>query len=113
MTARAASDHEHAFPRLTAAEVDALRPRGTVRAVDAGTVLFAEGDRDFSFFVVLSGAVEIVDASRGALRTVAVHEPGEFTATWTWSRAGPRSSPHGSRGRARCSRSTPPRSGAW
>lgn len=79
MTARAASDHEHAFPRLTAAEVDALRPRGTVRAVDAGTVLFAEGDRDFSFFVVLSGAVEIVDASRGALRTVAVHEPGEFT----------------------------------
>jgi thioredoxin reductase (NADPH) len=42
-------------------------------------VLFAEGDRDFCFFVVVDGAVEIVEHSRGTPFTVAVHGPGEFT----------------------------------
>jgi len=42
-------------------------------------VLFQEGDRGFSFYVVLDGAVEIVEQSRGTSREVTVHEPGEFT----------------------------------
>jgi CRP-like cAMP-binding protein len=42
-------------------------------------VLFQEGDRGFSFYVVLEGAVEIVERSRGTPREVTVHEPGEFT----------------------------------
>jgi thioredoxin reductase (NADPH) len=44
-----------------------------------GDVLFKEGDRGFSFFVVLEGAVEIVEQSRGTPHVVTVHEPGEFT----------------------------------
>jgi thioredoxin reductase (NADPH) len=50
-----------------------------VRPIAPGDVLFQEGDRWFSFYVVLGGAVEIVEQSRGTPREVTVHEPGEFT----------------------------------
>jgi thioredoxin reductase (NADPH) len=74
-----ATDHEIAFPRLTRQQIDALRPRGQVRPLTAGDLLWQEGDRDFGFFVVLAGAIEIVEDSHGGERLVAVHEPGEFT----------------------------------
>ena len=74
-----ASEHEAAFPRLSQAQIDALRPWGHVRPITLGEVLFQEGDRGFSFYVVLEGAVEIVEQSRGTLHQVTVHEPGEFT----------------------------------
>jgi thioredoxin reductase (NADPH) len=74
-----ASEHEAAFPRLSQAQIDALRPWGHVRPITLGDVLFQEGDRGFSFYVVLEGAVEIVEQSRGTLHQVTVHEPGEFT----------------------------------
>src|SRR5579871_95857 len=73
------SDNEVAFPRLTDAYIAALRPRGRVRAVAKDDVLWAEGDRDFCFYVVLSGAVEILEHSRGAPHTVVIHQPTEFT----------------------------------
>ncbi len=50
-----------------------------MRSIAPGDVLFQEGDRGFSFYVVLEGAVEIVEQSRGTPREVTVHEPGEFT----------------------------------
>ena len=68
-----------AFPRLSDDEIAALHRFGDDRAVDAGQVLFAEGDRDFCFFVVLEGAIEIVEHSSGVERQVVTHEPGEFT----------------------------------
>src|ERR1700730_8158714 len=73
------SEHDIAFPRLSRAQIDALRPWGRVRPIAPGDVLFREGDRGFSFYVVLDGAVEIVEQSRGTSREVTVHEPGEFT----------------------------------
>jgi thioredoxin reductase (NADPH) len=73
------SEQETAFPQLTDAQIDLLRPGGRVRDVKAGDVLFAEGDRGFSFYVVLDGAVEIIEHSRGVAHTVTVHEPKEFT----------------------------------
>ena len=73
------SEREIAFPRLTVSQINALRPWGRERPVDMGEVLFAEGDRGFSFFVVLDGTVEIVEHSRGTAYSVTVHEPGEFT----------------------------------
>jgi thioredoxin reductase (NADPH) len=72
-------DHEVAFPVLDAKDLAALSARGHPRAVKAADVLFAEGDRDFCFFVVLEGTVEIVEHSSGTERTVVVHQPGEFT----------------------------------
>ena len=74
-----ASDHDIAFPKLSTEQIDALQQRGHTRRVNEGDVLFGEGDRDYHFFVVLSGAVEIVEHSGGERHTVTVHEPGEFT----------------------------------
>src|SRR5712671_69025 len=73
------SEHDIAFPRLNRSQIDALRPWGRVRPIAPGDLLFQEGDRGFSFYVVLDGAVEIVEQSRGTSREVTVHEPGEFT----------------------------------
>src|SRR4051795_12095376 len=73
------SEYDVAFPRLSRSHIDALRRWGHVRPVVPGDVLFSEGDRGFSFFVVLEGAVEIVEQSRGTPHQVTVHQPGEFT----------------------------------
>jgi thioredoxin reductase (NADPH) len=48
-----------------------------------GDVLFAMGDRNMSFFIVKSGAVEIVDISGDEPKTVAIHHAGEFTGDIT------------------------------
>jgi thioredoxin reductase (NADPH) len=74
-----ASDQEVAFPILGASDLGALAARSRSRTVREGEILFAEGDRNFCFFVVLEGAVEIVERSRGTPHTVTVHQPGEFT----------------------------------
>jgi thioredoxin reductase (NADPH) len=73
------SEHDIAFPQLSRPQIDALRRWGQVRSVAPGEVLFKEGDRGFSFFVVLEGAVEIIEQSRGVPHEVTVHQPGEFT----------------------------------
>lgn len=67
------------FPRLTAdqlARVDELGERATFRD---GEALFRSGDRDFPFFVVDRGRVEILDESGDEPRHVTYHGPGEFT----------------------------------
>jgi thioredoxin reductase (NADPH) len=74
-----ANDHEVAFPTLNSKDLAALTDRGHPREVRAGEVLFAEGDRNRSFFVVLEGSIEIVGHSRGTAHVVTVHRPGGFT----------------------------------
>lgn len=44
-----------------------------------GEILIAEGDRDFCFFLVLSGAIEILEHSSDRERVVTVHTAGQFT----------------------------------
>ena len=73
------TERDIAFPKLSDAQRETLAARGRRRTVRAGDVLFAEGDRGFCFYVVVSGSVEIVESSRGVPHRVAVHEPGEFT----------------------------------
>jgi hypothetical protein len=74
-----ASDHEVAFPTLNDRDLAALAARGHPREVRSGEVLFEEGDRNLSFFVVLEGSIEIVGHSRGTPHVVTVHRPGGFT----------------------------------
>lgn len=74
-----ATDRDIAFPTLQPRDIAALGARGKKRDVRAGEVLFAEWDLDVKFFVVLEGAVEIIEHSRGSPHQVAVHQPGEFT----------------------------------
>jgi thioredoxin reductase (NADPH) len=73
------SDEDIAFPKLTEAQIDALRPRGRVRQVEAGEVMWSEGERGFGFFVVLKGEMEIIDATGDEPRQVTVHRPGAFS----------------------------------
>jgi thioredoxin reductase (NADPH) len=73
------TDQDIAFPTLGDREIAALASRAHPRTVRAGEILFAAGDRDFCFFVVLEGSVEIVEDSTGKEHLVRVHGPGEFT----------------------------------
>lgn len=74
-----------AFPTLDAAQIASL---GKCAAASAkqfrdGETLFWVGDRDFQFFVVKAGEVEIVDRTGDEPRTVVVHGPGQFTGDVT------------------------------
>lgn len=68
-----------AFPRLDDAQIAALAEFATRRRFHDGEPLFGVGEQGSEFFVVLSGAVEILEPSSGESRRVTVHEAGEFT----------------------------------
>src|SRR5690349_1850245 len=71
------------FPTLTPAQIDRIRPLGRIRQVTAGEVLFSPGETSLPFFVLLSGAMEIVQPSVDGERAVAHHDPGAFTGEMT------------------------------
>lgn len=66
-------------PRLSDDEIAALAPLGTRTHLHDGEPLFQAGVHRGGFFVVLSGAVEVLDESGVAPRTVALHRTGQFT----------------------------------
>lgn len=68
-----------AFPKLSDAQIAVLEPFATARHLEDGEPLFRAGDHRGGFFIVRSGAVEIIDLSTGEPRTVTVHQPREFT----------------------------------
>ena len=72
------ADRQGAFPRLTDDQRARLRAAGEVRTVSPGDVLFTDGDADYPFFVVESGAVAIVQGYGRENRVVAVHGPHRF-----------------------------------
>jgi thioredoxin reductase (NADPH) len=67
------------FPVLTPAQIDRIRPSGTERHVESGEILFEPDATSIPFFVLLSGAMEIVQPDLDGERAVAAHGPGEFT----------------------------------
>ena len=74
-----ASDLDIAFPTLGSTDIAALAARGHSRSVKAGEILFAEGDLNRPFFLVLEGSIEVVGHSKGAPQVVAVPRPGQFS----------------------------------
>lgn len=74
-----------AFPVLTAGVIDRIRSCGTARPVAPGDILFEPGDTSVPFFVLLTGAMEIVQPGFDGEpeRLVARHGPGEFTGEIT------------------------------
>ena len=71
------------FPVLTAAQIDRIRTCGHSRTVQRGEILFAPGDTEIPFFVLLSGSMEIVQPGLNGERPVTTHGPGEFTGEMT------------------------------
>ncbi len=67
------------FPRLTPAQIDRIATVGHRRNMRAGEVLFDVGDQNTHFFVVLSGAIDIVRPIGEREEPVIAHKPGEFT----------------------------------
>jgi thioredoxin reductase (NADPH) len=72
-----------AFPVLTAALIDRIRPSGRLRDVQRGEILFEPNDTNVPFFVLLSGSMEIVQPGLDGERSIATHGPGEFTGEIT------------------------------
>jgi thioredoxin reductase (NADPH) len=74
-----------AFPVLDEAQIAALGQCTAARPkwFRDGQTLFAVGDRDFKFFIVKSGAVEIIDCSGDQPKTLTVHRVGQFTGDIT------------------------------
>ena len=70
-----------AFPKLDESHMAALGrcPLTALKKYCDGDKLFEAGARDFKFFIVKSGTVEIVDESGDTPKIIAVHGPGEFT----------------------------------
>src|SRR6516165_10450135 len=77
--------HSIAFPAPDEAQI--ARLSGCTAAVSKsfadGQTLFAVGDRDFKFFVVKSGEVEIVDFSGDEPKQLTTHRVGQFTGDVT------------------------------
>jgi thioredoxin reductase (NADPH) len=80
-----------AFPTLRDDHMAALGhcAGASLRRPADGEVLFRTGDRDFKFFVVESGTVEIVDDSGDTPGTLAVLRRGEFTGDVSHLTGGP------------------------
>jgi thioredoxin reductase (NADPH) len=74
-----AVDMAQAFPILTAAQINRIRPFGRVRKVEAGEILFQPGDGSVPFFVLLSGSMEIVQLDVTGERPITTHGAGAFT----------------------------------
>jgi len=67
-----------AFPTLDETQIAELAgcTTATPKFYRDGQTLFAVGDRDFNFFIVKSGEIEIVDHSGDAPKTLTVHQKG-------------------------------------
>ena len=70
-----------AFPKLTDEQLSGFErcSAAMLKRYRDGEYLFQAGDRDFGFFVVKSGKVEIIDESGDEPRTITIHGPGSFT----------------------------------
>ncbi len=72
-------DIHGAYPRLSQQQIDQLAGYGQRRATNLGDVLFQEGQRDRSFFVILEGKVAIVEGyGTDGKTTLHVHGPRRF-----------------------------------
>ena len=70
-----------AFPTLKPEQLAALAkcPNTKQRHFHDGEFLFEAGQRDYSFFIIKSGQVEIIDKTGDVPKTVVMHGPGQFT----------------------------------
>src|SRR5450432_1077092 len=67
------------FPELTPAQIERIASVGERREMRAGEMLFDVGDQNTRFFVVLSGAVEILRSTGDREEPVTAHHAGQFT----------------------------------
>lgn len=67
------------LPTLSPAQIDRILPAGRLRKVTSGEILFEPGDTRVPFFVLLSGAMEIVQPTLRGESAIVGLAAGEFT----------------------------------
>ncbi|HWE10942.1 MAG TPA: FAD-dependent oxidoreductase [Solirubrobacteraceae bacterium] len=67
-----------AYPRLSDEQIEALATVGERRSVEAGEVLYREGDGNAHLFVILDGLVAVVEESDSGARAIGVHGRRRF-----------------------------------
>src|SRR5471032_1089333 len=67
------------LPTLSAAEFELLSRYGERQSFKAGDILFKQGDRHISMYVIITGALEIERASALGTAILSTHGPGMFT----------------------------------
>ncbi len=70
---------EHIFPTLNAVHIARISARGKKREAQAGEVLVEPGDNNLPFFLVISGALEIMRPTCNGEEAVVVHQAGQFS----------------------------------
>jgi thioredoxin reductase (NADPH) len=73
------ADRDRLFPELNDAQIARLAQRGRRRAVKGGEELWPVGATKLSFYVVLSGTIEVVRPLPGREESLTVHGPRQFT----------------------------------
>src|SRR3954453_11171355 len=68
------------FPRLTAAQIEQLAESAEALSLSPGDVLFEQGQRDAPLYVVLSGAIDVIDQQPEGDRYFTQCHPGTFAA---------------------------------
>lgn len=71
------ASEEVAFPRLSRGDMAAVEKLGRRRQLKDGEVLFAVGDEQVDFHVIVSGRLRILNPTDDDAE-VTIHEPGEF-----------------------------------
>jgi thioredoxin reductase (NADPH) len=68
------------FPRLTPAQIQELAARGETLSLSPGEVLFEQAQRDTPFYVVLEGAIDVIDRQPDGDHYFTQCQPGTFAA---------------------------------
>jgi thioredoxin reductase (NADPH) len=68
------------FPKLTDVQIDLLKRHGRVRPVEAGEILFRDGDATYDAMVLLEGRVDVVLGVGDAARLLAIQLPRDLMA---------------------------------
>ena len=69
---------ERLFPTLTSAQMARIATHAHRRRMTAGEILVEVGDKLVPFFVVISGAVQILRPAGATETLIVTHRPGEF-----------------------------------
>ena len=69
---------ERLFPTLTAAQMARISTHARRRPIAAGEILVDVGNKTVPFFVVVTGAIQILRPSGATETLIVTHRPGEF-----------------------------------